>query len=94
MGAISPGLGDVNKAVKAASYARGAIENLEEQLARTASASRAAKIAQGIARNEAALYDANSTLIGKASSSVLEKITKALQAPTPLRIGTDCECKK
>ncbi|MDB6012888.1 MAG: hypothetical protein JWL65_5138 [Gammaproteobacteria bacterium] len=48
LGAISPGLGDTNKALKAASYARAAIENLEEQLSRTASASRAAKIAQGI----------------------------------------------
>ena len=94
MGAISPGIGDVNKAIRAASYARGAIGNLGEQLARTGSASRAAKVAQAIARNEAALYDANSTLIYKATSSAGKEITKALEAPTPLRIGIDCECKK
>ena len=94
VGAISPGIGDVNKAIRAASYARGAIGNLGEQLARTWSASRAAKVAQAIARNEAALYDANSTLLYKATSSAGKEITKALEAPTPLRIGSDCECKK
>ena len=94
IGAVAPGLGDTNKALKVARYARGAITNLEGQLSRTASATRAAKITQRIERNEKVLYDANSTVIGKVSATIGGKIFKTIQAPTPLRIGDDCECKQ
>jgi hypothetical protein len=95
MGAISQGLfTDTPKALKAARYARAAIETLEEQLAGTNSAARAAKIAQRIAKNEEALSGANSTLIYSVTSRVQTKITKLLESATPLRVGNDCECRK
>ena len=94
IGAVAPGLGDTNKALKAARYARGAIQTLEGQLSRTASATRAAKIAQRIERNEKVLHDANSTVISKVTATIGGQIFKIIEAPTPLRIGNDCECQR
>jgi hypothetical protein len=89
---VTPGIFSTARAINSAKVARGAISVLEGQLTTTTTAARAAKIGARIARNEAAVRDANTTILQQVGGTVLGKITKVIESPTPLRIGNDCDC--
>jgi RHS repeat-associated protein len=93
-GAISPGITDLRNAMKLASAARIAIAGLENSLRGAETVEETWSIEQLIAHSEASIENSNTTMWQWGGAKAMNRISKILEAPTPLRFGSDCECRK